>query len=425
MEIFLFFCMFLEIIVLIFIAKSESRGNQILLWTLSGFWFISFILRPLIFIYSRNHSIGTSLFDFRLGQNPQNFEAIMISIIVGSLSFCVPLLVHLSRKVKRERIPLTQHSQIIYRQLITYCFICGYLSFLIEESSYRNPFSKSLTILISLGFLVYIWKREELKLTKTREYFFILSGCSGTLLLFASANNSKGIILTPALFYIMTLRTWNSSQKKFRNIFLGTLIFIFSIPLFSTLQSYKLGSLQLGSATSTNISFPWYLAPFRVIADRFDEFPRVVDAQFATPGSLGSFGSWGEYLIRNFEWNPTGGRTQLSFGQQWNVLVTNQTIPGAQLSHVSLAQGMIGEGIIWSGVRSLILECFIFAFIFMWIGNLLDRGPIANLFAFGMIGNSTIFESGLVQFVATFSGALKALLFLLVTKQFFFTRKVP
>ena len=117
----------------------------------------------------------------------------------------------------------------------------------------------------------------------------------------------------------------------------------------------------------------------------------------------------------NLEWNPNSGRNAPSFGNTWNQLVTNRSIPGARFSPVSLAQGMIGEGLIWAGSLSLVIECLIVSFIFIWVGRLLDRGVLATIFAFGIIGNSTMFEAGSVQISGSISGAVKILIFLWIS----------
>jgi hypothetical protein len=393
--------------------------------TLSAFWFFSFFIRPLIFIYTRNNFISNSIFDARLGQDRQSFVRVMSAILLGCTAFLVPLLIQRRQQLRKNPEPIHFSDQRDYIKLITFCFASGFVSLLIDDSRFRNPFSKSLIPLISMSFLVYIWNRKKLRLTKGNHFLFMLLGCTGTFFLYVAQNNSKGILLTPLLIYIATLPNWRYRQRKIRNLFLGVLISILAIPVFSVLQSYKLGVTGLSEVKSASDSLPWYLSPFVVIADRFDQFARIVDVFFAAPQSLGGFGSWGKYLAKSFEWNPSTGRSDLSFGQQWNQLVTNQSIPGTRLSDVSLAQGMIGEGLIWSGFNSLILECSIFSLIFIWIGKLLDRGPLSNLVAFGLIGNAVIFESGLVSFAATASATVKAFLFVFVLKRVLFTRKVP
>ena len=130
---------------------------------------------------------------------------------------------------------------------------------------------------------------------------------------------------------------------------------------------------------------------------------------------VASYKSWVVYLSNKLVWNPNSGRTELSFGQEWNQLVTNQSIPSSRFSNVALAQGMIAEGFIWSGIISLIIECVVFALIFIWLGNLMDGRPINRIFAFGLIANAAIFEMGIVQFSSVLSGAVKIYLFLIVS----------
>ena len=119
------------------------------------------------------------------------------------------------------------------------------------------------------------------------------------------------------------------------------------------------------------------------------------------------------------QWNPTSGREENSFGHLWNQKVTNVSVPGARFSPVSLAQGMIGEGLIWKGLVSLVVECGLMALIFNLVGKLLDRDFVSAVTALALIGNGTIFESGVVQESAKMSAALKNLLFLVFLKSLF------
>ena len=76
--------------------------------------------------------------------------------------------------------------------------------------------------------------------------------------------------------------------------------------------------------------------------------------------------------FKSLYWNPLDGRHETSFGKLWNQQVTSVSVPGARFSSVSLAQGMIGEGIIWKGLVSLVIECGLMALIFNLVGKLLD-----------------------------------------------------
>jgi hypothetical protein len=301
---------------------------------------------------------------------------------------------------------------------------CGALAFLVEVTKYQNPFSKSLTPLLTLCFCAFLWKRNEFEITTINEIILITFGSLGTILLSVSRQNSKGILLMPLIVYISTLSFWKVQGLKFGKYLLIFFTFLISIPLFSSLQSHKLGQASLVGAIAQAEKMPWYLSPLLLIAERFDQFARVVDSRLATPGTLGGINSLIKNIFYNLQWNPNSGRTEISFGQQWNQLVTNQTIPSARFSGVSLAQGMIAEGFIWSGFGSLLVECLLISLIFIWIGNLFSRSTISTIFAFGLVGNGAIFETGIVSFSAVFSGSLKLLLFLWISNKIFLDRKL-
>ena len=252
-----------------------------------------------------------------------------------------------------------------------------------------------------------------------KDFSILLVGAVGTLVLSVSAGRSKGIILLPLLVILSTLRVWKRGRSGTLRLFLTPVVVFGTIQLFSKLQAYKLGGVSV-NLTNRNVEvLPWFFSPFLVLINRFDQFARVTDVYFASPNPMGSYRSWFNHLLLYLQWNPGQGRTSVSFGQEWNQLVTTHSISGARFSNVSLVQGMIGEGLVWAGFVSLILECVVIAVIFIWIGKLLDRGPLSVVFAFGLISNATVFEMGLVQFSGIFSGSAKILLFLWVAKKFY------
>ena len=408
----------LEIAALLVLSSKVSRGPKFLFTILSLYWFLSFIMRPLIFIYSRDNGVDSAVYDYRIGANEKSFNEILFSIFFGCLIFSISifLLSIRPRMTQYRQVKIVQDAE--YLSLIYICFVFGYASILLEGTALRNPFSKSLTLLVSTIFSAYLWKRSELGFSRKKDFSILLLGAVGTYVLSVSADRSKGVILLPLLVFLSSLRVWKRGRSGTLRLLLASLVALISIQLFSILQTYKLGGVSV-SATNRNVeALPWFLSPFLVLVNRFDQFARVTDVYFASDNPMGSYRSWFNYLLSYLQWNPGQGRTTISFGQEWNKLVTNQSILGSRFSNVSLAQGMIGEGLVWSGFVSLILECTAIAVIFIWIGKLLDRGPLSVVFAFGLISNAAVFEMGLVQFSGIFSGSAKILAFLWVAKKF-------
>jgi hypothetical protein len=412
MEMFLLLGILFDITVLVLIAKQMQGGIKFLLYTLSGYWFLSFFLRPVIFIYSRNNNIDSKIYDFRIGQSSSNFSSVLLPIVLGCLFFCLPLILYSIRTNKKSKQAESKNFSEDFSWFIFYGISVGFLSMLLEESSFRNPFSKSLTALLPIAFSAFLWSSKELIFSNSKKIAITIFGVVGCLILSYNSNNSKGILLMPVLIFISRLDIWKRQGRLSAKFFFGIAIPTTLIPIFSFLQTNKLGEASINSAARNSEFLPWYLSPFVILVDRFDQFARVTDAIFSEPSPLGRFDSWVMYLLNRLVWNPNSGRTELSFGQEWNQLVTNQSIPGSRLSSVALAQGMIAEGLIWSGVTSLIIECSIFALIFIWVGRLMDGRPINRIFAFGLIANSAIFEMGTVQFSSTLSSAIKIFLFL-------------
>jgi hypothetical protein len=424
MEFLLLFGMVINVILLFYLASKSTKGLKLLLYSLSGYWFLSFIIRPSMFIYSRDQNIDSIVYDSRIGQSSSNFISVMSLIVIGCFVFCIPIIIKLlvattSSKQMSNSNNRDNSKEIIW--VILFGLSCGIIAFLIEGSSFRNPISKSLTSLITISLSIFLWKRRELILSKKLSFTIIIIGSLSTLLLSISTNNSKGILLTPVLIYIATLTIWNEKGFTIKKFSVVALIAAVGIPVFSKLQTIKLGIATTTTAKNNYELFPWYLSPFLEIANRFDQFARVTDSYFAESGTFGGLQSWITYILKSLEWNPGSGRSETSFGQVWNQLITAQTIPGARLSSVSLAQGMIAEGYVWIGFWSLILECFMLSAVFICIGRCLEKRALYLIFAFGLIGNGTILEMGVIQAVTTFSGTMKILFFIWFSKRIWFS----
>ena len=146
MEILLLLGIIMDIALLISIAKKVQGGLKFLLYTLSGYWFLSFFLRPVIFIYSRDNNIDSKIYDSRIGQSTHNFANVMFPIVVGCFFFCLPLIIHSIRLNTISKQSKSKHFFGDFSWLIVYGILVGYLSMFLEETSFRNPFSKSLTV---------------------------------------------------------------------------------------------------------------------------------------------------------------------------------------------------------------------------------------------------------------------------------------
>lgn len=409
----------LEIVFLLLISRFSSQGHKFLLSILSLFWFLNYVLRPLIFIYCRNMNIDTSIYDFRIGSNEKILENILTLIFVGCLIFCITIFLFRKKMAIEKNSEFSDEQRDKFLLFIYFGLICGFVSILIESSQFRNPFSKSLSILAPIILSTFLWKRKEVKPLKNHYFTIIVGGVTSTYLISNVANFSKGILLLPITIFIFTMHFWKREAKSGLKIALIIFISAAFLLIFYLFQIRKLGDIGINEITRNTENLPWFLSPFLVLTNRFDQFARVTDVYFAGANPLGSYREWIARMLLNLEWNPTFGRNSISFGQEWNQMVTNQSVPGARLSNVSLSQGIIAEGLIWSGLISLVLECSIVAAIFIIVGKLLERGPLSVATAFSLIANGAIFEMGLVQFSAILNGTVKIVLFMLVVKFFY------
>lgn len=401
-----------EITLLAYIARNSTAGLKFLLYILCGYWFISFFLRPLIFIYSRKLNINSAIYDSRIGQSESNFMNIMFSILLGCLVFSIPLLLQLK---------FSRNSHLAWKKfanpqefswLLIFGTSSGVLSAIIEQTSLKNAISKSLVSLVPFCFCAFLWTRKSLCLSKAKQIYLFSTSSISIVLLATTSGQFKGILLTPLLVYFSRLPIWEKNRSKLHRILLVFFGILLLIPLFTVLQTRKLGGASISQFNSYSESMPWFLSPFLAICVRFDQFPRVADAYFAGPGALGGWFDWLKRILVYLQWNPVSGRDSISFGQEWNQMVRNQSIPGARFSKVSLAQGMIGEGLIWAGTLSLIIECLVLSVVFIWVGRALEREGLSVIFAFAIVDNGTLFEAGTVKFSGSLSNSAKIVLFL-------------
>lgn len=411
----------LEGIFLIYLTRRMHIGFKFLFITLAIYWTISFFLRPTFYLITNSMDLTSIINDPRLRQNSRDFQAIMSLIILGNAIFCAILFVYSKRSRKNKDLEPVSNpiSNSIALYILKFGLIIGIVSLLVENSQFKNPVSKSLFPLVYISFCVYIWMRDDLDISKSLEIGMFTAGAFGTLLISVFDNNSKGVILMPALIFIIRIVSRNfATKKRFLIVGIISLTFI-AIPIFNKLQENKLGSISLNLTNVNSDKLPWFMSPFLPMLQRFDQFARVGDSYYANQNTLGSFSNWWNFIIESLKWNPSSGRTAISFGQIWNQQVTNQSIYGSRFSNVSLAQGPIAEGYVWNGVSSVLLECAIVAFLFLVVARSLRGSVYEIFFAFGVIGNGRIFENGTVALAAGISSTMKFVLFILIFSKLF------
>jgi hypothetical protein len=411
----LFLAMTLNIIFLVKLALSSNNGLRFLLFVLSGFWILSFLVRPALSLYSMQRDLLSIVTDLRISSTSDEF--VYPSFLIVSGCFIFNLTVFLAKSflgqsfLRHFKLKNSQGSP----QLVIFGLILGLSSLLIEFSAYRNPFSKSLYPMVVFMYSAYIWNRRNFSYSKRRDALVHLVGISATVAVGLFQNNSKGVILTPLIVWLWTSSFWSKVNVPFKKFLAGLLIGAFLILFFTLLQFFKLDDLSNNNTILRSSEFPLYLLPFLVLGQRFDMFPRVVDAVFAQ-GSLGGLSSWLNWILDSLRWNFTSGRQERSFGEIWNQNVSAISIAGAGQSRVSVAQGMIAESYMWLGFFSLVVGSVLMALVFVFVGRLLDGSNISAFFAFTLIAHSTLFESGLVQFASSLSASLKMLVVLLLFK---------
>ena len=404
-----------QIAILVVIAKRAQGGLRLMLFILSGFWFLSYFIRPIIFIYSRNENLESVLYDERIGQNRELLSEILLSILVSCFVFCFPFLIFKRISVTHDKSRFLAESKSDFLIVIVVGMVTGFISLLIEYSGVRNPFSKSLFMLLPISFSAFLWCYQKYSFSKKLKLTLFVFGAIGTVLTSSHLENSKGVILTPLLVFLYSWKIWSRKTRiSIRSVLLVSLVTLV-FPLFSLLQTRHLGVTRVSDQSRYADLLPWYLSPFVLIGGRFDQFARITDAHLAAENSLGGYHSWFTYFIKALAWNPSTGRSELSFGQTWNQLVTNQSIPGSRLSKVSLAQGMVGEGYIWGRYDTLIVEALFFSAVFIILARLLDGKSLSVILAFCVIANGSFFETGTIGVANSMNTGLKIFLYMFLT----------
>ena len=406
----------LEALFLIYLTRGMHIGFKFLFNMLAIYWIISFFLRPVFYLLTNSRDLTSFINDSRLRQNPGGFGVIMSLVIIGNAIFCAVLLMY-SKRPKKYQVFGHESSPISSSETLSalkFGLIIGIVSLFLENTQFQNPFSKSLFPLIYVTFCSYIWMRPDLTVSKPFDFGMFIAGTSGTLFISIVDNNSKGVILMPVLIFIIRVLSKKMDIRRRNFVLLIIPLAFIAIPIFNRLQENKLGSIALKLANLNSEKLPGFMSPFLPLLQRFDQFARVGDAYFANQHTLGSFFSWWKFIIQSLQWNPSSGRSELSFGQIWNQQVSNQSIYGSRFSNVSLAQGPIAEGYVWNGVTSMLIECAIVALIFVVVGRFLAGSVYGVMFAFGVIGNGRLFENGTVALAAGISSALKFVLFILI-----------
>ena len=174
MDIILFFAIVVATAILFIIAMQSSFGVKFVLLSLSSFWLLGYVLRPLLFFYSRAKEIQNPIYDLRLVNTDVEIRDIFFLIVSGCFIFCI-LLLFQRRIIWSNSI---QGSALFNFQkdswILSYGITIGLFAQVIEFTPFRNPFSKSLALMIVPIFCSYLWKRDELDFSNSKTFYFRL-----------------------------------------------------------------------------------------------------------------------------------------------------------------------------------------------------------------------------------------------------------
>ena len=404
------------------VAKS-NRSTVFLVLISASYWFLNYFLHPVLFIISNSLNIATSINEVRIDPNSAQFNELLAQIILGTLVFCTTLYLFLRKspnsvdKFKSEISPKKEFY------IINLGILASMTSLIIENTDLQNPVTKALAPSASTFYSVFLWKKDSVIKSKAQKYVTHVLGIFSLLITSSSLGNAKGVLLLPAAILMYRMLTLLPQQSRLLKSIIALPLMIFGVAIFNLLQTRKLGQVVILQNTRYGDTLPWNLGFFLPVSQRFDQFPRLVDANIAGVGTLGGYYEWLVYFIRSLIWNPTTGRVERSFGQLWNSEVTNLSIKNAIKSDVSFAPGMIAESYIWGGLYSLIIGCSVMAVVFIMVANLLERGILFAILGMGIIGNGTLFEAGIISFGYKLTESFKIFLFTWIISLFLYSQK--
>lgn len=412
MDYFLIGVMFLEVLAIFYAAKRHEGGTRFLIQLMGGYTALQYLVRPVLFLYSRDHGVFSDLYDSRIGNDRSLFVHIYLIALIGT--GCLAISFFPKSKILMLRNKNSNASRTLttdYARLSVVGSVIGLLAILMELSFLRNVLSKSMLPIGLVTFSIFLWNRHKYTLPRERKLLIYVSGSLAVFALSSFSGDSKGILLFPIVLFISTLNIWKQRSVLGKKILIGLMVLFASIPIFSILQLRKLGSSFSTDLSQAQDTFPWFLSWLYPLAVRFDAFHALTDAFFAGTGYLGNLGVLLKYALVTLQWNPSSGRSDISYGQTWNQLVRQKSLTGSNLSSVSLAQGMPADGWLWAGYVGTVFFSIAIGLFLRLLGKMMDRNRLSVIFSFAIITSNTLFETGIVGIFALISGALKVTLF--------------
>jgi hypothetical protein len=336
----------------------------------------------------------------RLANDQTSFLNAYKLCVIGNVVLVLTFLVLKPAESKvNELNQMSRETAIEFLGFLKFGLILGLTSILVEESSLRNPISKSLTSLGVLAYCLFLWKQPKSYFNNDQLRLFLLHslGIANIIFLYYHSNFSKGPLFAPFVIFIYRNQIWKKKLGKFGFASLAILLSFSGLTVFNRLQERHLGAGYVAAMQHSLGKLPWYFDWMRPIANRFDLYSSVSDAYFAGKGALGGFREFMSYIFNSLLWNPSSGRIAQTYGQVWNQRVTSISLPDSQLSPVSLAQGSTADGWVWFGLKGVIFFNFIFGISVVIMGRLLSSGSLSAIFAMAVVGSNVFFEAGIIE----------------------------
>lgn len=391
------------------LVRGASAVVQVILAGQVIYWGISYVVRPsFLMLFSPNPPVSDGISDPRIagGGYEENLTAVLLPVCIGLTAYLV-LMVLLRRlyqyKGGRQEGGLSIRHQHTQNSYFLACFSFGWIFRILSAGGVGSGIVATLELvaLVGVGGLLTRGLRRD---GKTPTALILLVIISETAWTFVSA--SKTPIIAVVVFLALRFCTDGWTRQRVALVLSAGVVLVGG---FSTFQSYKLSNVTGEVVDSFQASgYPTGVRPFLGIVQRFDQFAAVTDAVFA---GVGSWLTPAEIITKiTLSFVPKLFLSdKTNAGAQWNLEVRTQSLPGAHLSDVSLAEGFIAEGYVLGGALGIVIGAMFVAGLGVALSYFISSKSIyLNAAGLVLMSFPVLFERGMLGGVEMFSKSLQA-----------------